>query len=56
MRRTIVNWKQLQEILENTNMCNQIIGIAYNNDKLESITFASWDDADHENTEVKNGD
>ena len=51
MRRTIVNWKGLQNVLEDTNMCNQIVGVAFNEDKLESITFASWDDASQEKAE-----
>jgi len=45
MKKTIFNWKQLSEIMRDNKMSKEIVGITMRDDKLESLTFATFGDA-----------
>jgi hypothetical protein len=48
MRRTVVNWKQLNKVLMDSAFCKTIERICFDEDRLESLTFSTWDDAPQE--------
>lgn len=51
MIRTITNWKGLSDVLRDGSMCPTIVRIAFREDGLESLSFASWNDVKEKENE-----